>query len=113
VRVANTGERDGDEVVQLYLRRAGDRLSRPVQELIGFHRLPLAPGASVTLTFDVPWGLLAVHDGPSRYVLPAGNAELCVAASSVDIRATASVQIPEQGPWPHRDVFLSTADTTP
>jgi beta-glucosidase len=53
VRVTNTGARDGDEVVQLYLHQRHGTASRPVRELKGFQRIGLAAGESRTLTFSI------------------------------------------------------------
>ncbi len=51
VRVTNTGERAGDEVVQLYLHDPVARVTRPVLQLAGFARVPLQPLESRTVTF--------------------------------------------------------------
>jgi beta-glucosidase len=53
VTVSNTGDRDGDEVVQLYLHQRYGTAARPVRELKGFSRLHLAAGESQTVTFSV------------------------------------------------------------
>jgi beta-glucosidase len=53
VTVANTGERPGDEVAQLYIRQRHGSASRPVRELKGFQRVTLAAGESQTLTFHL------------------------------------------------------------
>jgi beta-glucosidase len=67
VRVANTGDRDADEVVQVYLHQQSGTASRPVRLLKGFRRVSLAAGASTTLEFPIGvedrryWNA-AVHD---------------------------------------------------
>ena len=53
VTVTNTGERDADEVVQLYLHQRYGSASRPVRELKGFRRVHLPAGASETVEFAV------------------------------------------------------------
>jgi beta-glucosidase len=53
VEVTNTGDRDADEVVQLYLHQRHGTASRPVRELKGFQRVALAAGESRTLSFPV------------------------------------------------------------
>ncbi len=53
VTVANTGERAGDEVVQLYTHQRHGSASRPVRELKGFQRVTLAAGETRTLTFPL------------------------------------------------------------
>jgi beta-glucosidase len=51
--VTNTGQRAGDEVVQLYLHQRSGRASRPVRELKGFQRITLQPGERRTVSFTV------------------------------------------------------------
>src|SRR5690606_4241714 len=51
--IINTGERAGDEVVQLYLRDVLATLARPVMQLTGFTRIHLEPGEQTTVTFRV------------------------------------------------------------
>jgi beta-glucosidase len=51
--VRNTGERDGEEIVQLYIREQGTSVSRPVRELKGFQRVALKPGESKKIEFTI------------------------------------------------------------
>jgi beta-glucosidase len=53
VEVTNTGDREADEVVQLYLHQRHGTASRPVRELKGFQRVTLAAGESRTVSFLV------------------------------------------------------------
>jgi beta-glucosidase len=53
VDVTNTGDRDADEVVQLYLHQRHGRASRPVRELKGFERVAVGAGQTRTVTFQV------------------------------------------------------------
>jgi beta-glucosidase len=53
VEVTNTGDREADEVVQLYLHQRHGTAARPVRELKGFRRVTLAAGESRTLRFPV------------------------------------------------------------
>lgn len=53
VDVTNTSDRDGDEVVQLYLHQRHGTTSRPIRELKGFARIALAAGETRRVTFDV------------------------------------------------------------
>ena len=75
VTVANTGDRDGEEVVQLYARTALRGLTRPERELLGFKRVHLDVGASCDITFRLELAQLAflghdlelaVHPAPSN-----------------------------------------------
>lgn len=53
VRVTNTGNRDGEEVVQLYLRDKVGSVTRPVKELKGFRKVMLKKGETKTITFQI------------------------------------------------------------
>jgi beta-glucosidase len=66
VRVANTGERPGDEVAQLYIHQRHGSASRPVRELKGFARVTLAAGQSRTLTFPLGPGELRYWNAAAR-----------------------------------------------
>jgi beta-glucosidase len=90
VRVVNSGDREGAEVVQLYLgfpQSAGE----PPKVLKAFRKIELDPGrrATVTLTLDRR-DLSVWSDARNRWVRPAGRYQIMVGSSSRDIRATGS-----------------------
>jgi len=91
--VANTGERAGDEVVQLYVRDPYASVTRPVLELKGFVRLELAAGESKRVTFDVPVGQLGFHGRDGRYVVEPGRFDVFVGTSSAELAAAGSVTV--------------------
>jgi beta-glucosidase len=93
VTVSNTGDRAGDEVVQLYVRDPRASVTRPVLELKNFVRVELAAGASRRITFDVPVGQLGFHGRDLDYVIEPGVVDLFVGTSSADIVAAGSVTI--------------------
>jgi beta-glucosidase len=82
--VINSGDRRGTEVVQLYASDTATGVTLPAQQLIGFTRLDLEPGASKTVTFVVPISLLAYTGVSGQLIMepgPAGrNAPSWVAA---------------------------------
>ncbi len=87
--LANHGDRVGDDVVQIYYRHVDSAQPQPRLALCGFERVTLEPGASTTVTIEVPTERLRYWDeANSRYVVEAGNYELLLAAASDDIRAT-------------------------
>ena len=81
-RITNTGDRAGDEVVQLYVRDPEASLTRPLLELKSFARVELEPGESKVLTFDVPVGQLGFHDRSLQYTVEPGVFELFVGTAS-------------------------------
>lgn len=94
VDVTNTGERAGAEIVQLYVRDEQARVARPVQELKGFARVELAPGATATVELRLGWRDLAFYDDlRGAWVAEAGTFELRVGASSQDIRLSAAFSL--------------------
>ena len=83
VDVTNTGGREGDEVVQLYVHQLVSTVTRPVKELRGFQRVHLKPGEKTTVEFQVIPESLAMLDEHMERVVQPGTFELLVGASSV------------------------------
>jgi beta-glucosidase len=93
VSVANTGDREGEEVVQLYVSDLVASVARPESYLIGFTRLSLAPGEAVRVNFSVHPSRLAFYDEAMLYVVEPGLFQFAVGASSSDIRQKAVVEL--------------------
>lgn len=91
--VTNAGSRAGEEVVQLYVRDLVGSVTRPVRELRGFARVPLAPGERRRVVFDLAVDSLAFIDEAMRLVVEPGAIEVMVGASSVDIRLRGRFEI--------------------
>ncbi|WP_296279793.1 glycoside hydrolase family 3 N-terminal domain-containing protein [Pseudoxanthomonas sp.] len=81
-RVANQGTRDGEEVVQLYLRDRTASRVRPVRELKRFRKIALAAGASQEVVFTLTRADLEFHGVDNRPVAEPGLFDLWVAPSS-------------------------------
>jgi beta-glucosidase len=82
--VTNTGQREGAEVVQLYIRDLVSSATRPIKELKGFQKVSLRPGETKTVAFDVTPELLAFYDVNMHCVVEAGEFEIMVGNSSRD-----------------------------
>lgn len=93
IEVQNTGERAGDEVVQLYGHDLVASVARPARMLLGFARVSLAPGQARQITFVVHPSRLAFYDPCMRFVTEPGIFTFSVGASSVDIRAEQTVTL--------------------
>jgi beta-xylosidase len=91
--VTNTGKRRGMEVVQLYAADTATCVTLPAQQLVGFTRVDLEPGAPKTVTFKLPMSLLAYTGLSGEVVIEPGPVELSAGASSSDIRSTATFTI--------------------
>jgi beta-glucosidase len=82
VEVENTGKREGDEVVQLYLRDVASSRTRPVRELKGFERITLLPGEKRRVTFTLTPAELGFYNREMRFVVEPGEFKVFVGNSS-------------------------------
>jgi beta-glucosidase len=80
--VKNVSAREGDEVVQLYVRDPVANTTRPVQELKGFERITLAPGESRKVIFDLPASALSFYDTAMKLIVEPGEIQVWVGTSS-------------------------------
>lgn len=87
VKVTNTGERVGDEIVQLYLHDSVASLTRPVKELKGFKRISLNAKESAVVTFSLAVNQLGFYNRDMKYVVEPGKFDAMIGSSSQDIRA--------------------------
>jgi beta-glucosidase len=93
VEVENVGDRDGDEVLQLYVRDHEATVTRPVKELRGFRRVRLAPGQLRRVTFRLAAEQLAFTDRDGRLVVEPGRVRVMVGTSSTDLPCQADVEL--------------------
>jgi len=109
VAVRNTGDRDGTEVVQLYLHDPVAQVTRPVMRLIGYARVAVAAGQARRVAFDVPADLAAFTGRRGRRIVESGDLELRLAASSADVRHTVAVRLvgPERVVDHHRSLVAA------
>ncbi len=91
----NTGDCEGTEVVQLYLRDKFASMTRPVQELQGFRRVTLAPGASKKVDFTVDPSQMAFLTTDMRWKVEKGRFDVLIGSSSADIRLTGAYAVTE------------------
>ncbi|MGN6272559.1 MAG: beta-glucosidase [Protaetiibacter sp.] len=91
--VTNTSDRDGSDVVQLYLHDPVASVVRPVQRLISYARVDLAAGAAATVTFRVPAELAAFTGRDGRRIVEPGTLVLGVARSAGDIVFAHTVEL--------------------
>jgi beta-glucosidase len=85
VDVTNTGQRAGDEVVQLYLRDQVSSVTRPVQELKGFRRITLQPGETQTVEFTLTPEHLQFLDARMQLVVEPGLFDVMIGGSSSNL----------------------------
>jgi beta-glucosidase len=91
--VSNVGDREGEEVAQLYLHDVIASLTRPVMELKRFKRIKLAPSESTVVRFQLTPDDLAFYDINMRKVVEPGDFEVMVGSSAGDIRLRGSFKV--------------------
>jgi beta-glucosidase len=94
VDVKNTGTRDGDEVVQLYVAHIGSTVARPQQELKGFRRVTVRAGETRTVTIPLKTNSLAYWDG-KELAVERDNVEIRVGGSSDAIALRKQIKVGE------------------
>lgn len=86
VDVTNTGDRDGKEVVQLYIRDLFGSITRPVKELKGFELVHFKKGETKTIEFTLTNKELGFYNNQGKYIVEAGDFEVFVGGSSATVR---------------------------
>ena len=84
VPVTNTGSRDADEVVQLYLHDVAASIARPVKELKDFARISLHAGETRNVTFTITADKLKFYNSELQYVCEPGEFQIMVGPNSRD-----------------------------
>ncbi|MEI6753112.1 MAG: beta-glucosidase BglX [Paludibacter sp.] len=88
VRVTNTGNEAGEEVVQCYVRDLVGSVTRPVKELKGFEKIALKMGESKVVTFTITPDMLAFHRADMSYGTEPGDYKLFIGTNSRDLKET-------------------------
>jgi beta-glucosidase len=82
VDVSNTGGREGDDVVQLYIHDPVASISQPVRRLRGFQRVTLKPGETQTVTFTLDRDDFGFYDNRGKFVVEPGAIDVYAGDSS-------------------------------
>jgi beta-glucosidase len=85
ISLKNTGNYDGAEVVQLYIRDMVASITRPVKELKGFQKVLLKSGESKTITFDISTEDLKFYNYDLEFDWEPGEFEIMVGGNSRDV----------------------------
>lgn len=86
VNVSNTGNYDGEEVVQLYIRDLFGKVVRPVKELKGFQKVLIKKGDTKTVTFKITPEDLKFYDDALNYDWESGDFDIMIGANSQDVQ---------------------------
>ena len=84
IDITNTGQMDGDEIVQLYIGDDFSSVTRPLKELKGFKRISLKKGEQKTVTFDITPHMLSFYDTDMNFKVEKGTFKIMVGSSSRD-----------------------------
>ncbi|MDN3658065.1 glycoside hydrolase family 3 N-terminal domain-containing protein [Ferruginibacter paludis] len=84
--VINTGNYDGEETVQLYIRDLVGSVVRPVKELKGFKKIQLKKGASTTVEFILTANDLRFYNDKLQYIFEPGDFKVFVGGSSASVK---------------------------
>jgi len=82
VTLTNTGNYDGEEVVQLYIRDMVGSVTRPLKELKGFQKVFLKKGESKEISFTITDDMLAFYDSNLKYTSEPGDFKVFIGGSS-------------------------------
>ena len=94
VNVKNTGDREGAEIVQLYIADPVAGIDRPAKELKGFEKISLKPGESKTVSFEIDAADLSYYSiEENGWKAESGEFQALIGPSSEDIRTTASFEL--------------------
>ena len=85
ITVKNTGNRDADEIVQLYIRDMVASISRPIKELKGFKRIHLATGESKEVSFEITPDMLKFYNIELKHVIEPGDFQIMIGANSKEV----------------------------
>lgn len=94
-KVTNTGNRKGDEVVQLYLHQDLSTVVQPERQLKAFERITLDPGETREVTLHLDYGDLAIVDADMQWTVEPGTYHVLIGSSSKDIRLMGRITIPD------------------
>jgi beta-glucosidase len=93
VDVTNTGSREGDEVVQVYIHDPVASLSQPVRRLRGFERVTLAPGKTRTVAFSLDRADFGFYDNQGELVVEPGRIDVYAGNNSkADMRQSFTIR---------------------
>ncbi len=94
-KITNSGDFDGDEVIQLYIKDLFASVARPIIELKGFQRIHLKKGETKEIEFKITPELLTMLDEKMERIVEPGEFRIMIGASSNDIRLRGSITVNE------------------
>lgn len=94
IDLKNTGQKDGDEVAQLYVQYPNSKVVRPIKELKGFRRVNLKAGENKTITFTLKAEALSWwNETKNNWEVESGPVKILIGSSSADIKLNQDITI--------------------
>ncbi len=93
VKVKNSGELTGKEVVQVYINDKISSITTPVKVLKEFKKVEISPNELITINFSIPIDELGLWDQDMNYIVEPGEFEIMIGSSSEDIRLRKTITI--------------------
>ncbi len=87
IKVTNTGNMDGTEIVQLYIRDMVGSVARPVKELKGFQKIALKAGEAQTVSFTITPSDLRFYNNELQYDWEPGEFRIMVGGNSAEVKS--------------------------
>jgi beta-glucosidase len=91
--LANTGERKGEEVVQLYIQDLVASVVRPLKELKGFQKIMLDSGQSKNIRFTIDRDMLSFYNEELQWTAEPGDFKIMIGAASDDIKLQTEIKL--------------------
>lgn len=112
--VLNTGDREGDQVVQVYVRKKYASVLQPERELKAYKRVSIPAGGRVSLEFEIAFDSIGYHDLDMKLVLENVQLDVMLGFSSQDIRAEQTFKLAFEGGKREiaRRVFANASNVT-
>lgn len=95
VTLTNTGDRDGEEVIQVYARDELASVGIPARRLVAFQRVAAAAGEAVRVQFTIPAAAIGFHGADLRFRVEPGDVTFLVGPTSTTVTLTGDVQHPD------------------
>ncbi len=95
VAITNTGDRSGEEVIQVYARDEVASVGRPARRLVAFRRVGAAAGETVRVRFTIPATALGFHGADLRFRVEPGDVTFLIGPTSTTVTVTGVVEHPD------------------
>jgi beta-glucosidase len=91
--LTNSGDRAGQEVVQLYIQDVVSSVATPFEELKAFRKVALQPGEKKTIKFEIASDQLSLLDRQMKRIVEPGQFKVMIGSSSKDIRLNGTFEV--------------------